>query len=74
MGLSSKGKAIFDGEEVVAARTKENNGICSGNGDSRCNLDGDYNSIISAQQLWATHPSKIGCLIEEVLDIFAKMS
>ena len=74
MVLNSKGQAIFDREEVEAARTKESNGICSGKWDSRCNLDGDSNSIISVQQSWATHPSKIGCLIEEVLDIFAKMS
>jgi len=73
MVLSSKSQAISDGEEAEAARTKESNGICSGNWDSRCNLDRDSNSIISAQQSWVTHPSKVGCLIEEVLDIFAKM-
>ena len=49
MVLSSKGQTIFDGEEVEAARTKESNGICSGKWDSRCNLDGDSNSINSAQ-------------------------
>ena len=33
MLLSSKGQAIFDKEEVEASRTKESNGICSGNWD-----------------------------------------